>query len=77
MIRSECVFVGSRRTQQSEGGSDSVEGIGRGEWRKSSLSDEIAVDDVEGQRGSFGRAGTVEVDDTEETLDNKEKGVTP
>jgi hypothetical protein len=46
MIRSECVFVGSRRTQQSEGESDSVEGIGRGEWRKSSLSDEIAVDEV-------------------------------
>ena len=46
MFRSECVFVGSRRTQQREGGSDSVEGIGRGEWRKSSLSDEIAVDEV-------------------------------
>ncbi len=28
---------------------------------------------VESQRGSFSRAGTVEVDDAEETLDNKEK----
>jgi hypothetical protein len=173
VARVKGVFVGSGRTQRSEGGSDSVEGIGRSERRKSSLSDYIAVDevlqlfgglhggagptlpketlhpanelgfgrggtarvgrgasacsnkdmregpsggengggkfvviseegipqkgvekvgdghlprkkegpdetgkDVESQRGSFNRAGTVEVDDAE-TLDNKEKGVTP
>jgi hypothetical protein len=46
VFRSECVFVGSGRTQQSKGGSDSVEGIGRNERRKSSLSDKIAVDEV-------------------------------
>ena len=33
--------------------------------------------DVEGQRGSFSRAGTVEVDDGEKTLDNKEEGIIP
>ena len=174
MVRSECISVGSGRTQQSEGGSDSVEGIGRSERRKSGLSDEIAVDevlqlfgglhggagptlsqetlrpanelgfgrcgtarvgrrpgacsdedmregpsggengggksavigeegipqkgveevgdghlprkkegpnetgkDVESQRGTFSRTGAVEVDNAEETLDNKEKGVSP
>ncbi len=46
MVRGKRVFVGSGRTQRSEGGSDSVEGIGRGERRKSSLSDEIAVNEV-------------------------------
>jgi hypothetical protein len=34
-------------------------------------------EDVEGQRGSFGRAGTVEVDDAEKTLDNEEEGISP
>ena len=29
MVGSECISVGSGRTQRSEGGSDSVEGIGR------------------------------------------------
>ncbi len=46
MARGKCVFVGSGRTQRSEGGSYSVEGIERSERRKSSLSDEIAVDEV-------------------------------
>ena len=46
VFRSKCVFVGSGRTQQSEGGSDSVEGIERSERRQSSLSDKIAVDEV-------------------------------
>ncbi len=46
MVRSECISVGSGRTQRSEGGSDGVEGIERSERRKSGLSDEIAVDEV-------------------------------
>jgi hypothetical protein len=40
------VYVGGGRTQRSKGGSDSVEGIGRSERRKSSLSNEIAVNEV-------------------------------
>ena len=46
MAKGKCVLVGSGRTQRSEGGSDSVEGIGRSERHKSSLSDEIAVDEA-------------------------------
>ena len=33
--------------------------------------------DVEGQRGGFRRAGTVEVDDAEKTLDNEKEGIAP
>ena len=33
--------------------------------------------DVECQRGGFSRAGAVEVNNAEETLDNKEEGVAP
>ncbi len=46
VVRSKCVFVGGRRIQRSKGGSDSVEGIGRKEKRKSSLSNEIAVNEL-------------------------------
>ncbi len=38
-------------SERSEGGSDSVEGIGRSERRKSGLSDEIAVDEGIPQKG--------------------------
>ena len=44
--------------------------------RKKDGPDETGKD-VEGQRGSFGRAGTVEVDDAEKTLDNEEEGIAP
>ena len=40
--------------------------------RKKEGPDETGKD-VESQRGSFSRAGTVEVDDAETMLDNKEK----
>ena len=50
-----------------------------GDWhlpRKKDGPDETGKD-VEGQRGSIGRAGTVEVDDAEKALDNEEKGIAP
>ncbi len=58
-------------TGEAEDGGDRAEGHGGD-------SGGLSLADVESQRGSFSRAGTVEVDDAnEETLDNKEKGIAP
>ena len=68
----ETAIVGEEGIPQKE-----VEEVGdRHLPRKKDGPDETGKD-VEGQRGSFGRAGTVEVDDAEKTLNNEEEGIAP
>ena len=54
-----------------------VEEVGDGHLPRKKEGPDETGKDVESQRGSFSRTGTVEVDDAEETLDNKEKGIAP
>ena len=61
---------GSRRKELSEE-------VGDGHLPRKKEGPDETGKDVESQRGSFSRTRAVEVDDAEETLDNKEKGVAP
>jgi hypothetical protein len=54
-----------------------VEEVGDGHLPRKKEGPNETGKDVESQRGTFSRTGAVEVDNAEETLDNKEKGVTP
>jgi hypothetical protein len=73
MCGGESAIVGEEGIPQKE-----VEEVGdRHLPRKKDGPDETGKD-IEGQRGSFGRAGTVEVNDAaEKTLNNEEEGIAP
>jgi hypothetical protein len=68
----KSTIVGEKDIPQKE-----VENVGDRHLPRKKGGPEESGKDVESQRGSFSRAGTVEVDDAEETLDNKEKGIAP
>ena len=68
----ESTIVGEERIPQKE-----VEEVRDGHLPGEKDGPDETGKDVEGQRGGFSRAGAVEVDDAEETLDNEEKGVAP
>ncbi len=54
-----------------------VEEVGDGHLPRKKEGPDETGRDVESQRGTFSRTGAVEVDNAEETLNNKEKGVAP
>ena len=68
----KSTIVGEKDIPQKE-----VENVGDRHLPRKKGGPEESGKDVESQRGSFSRAGTVDVDDAEETLDNKEKGIAP
>ena len=68
----ETAIVGEEGIPQKE-----VEEVGDRHLPREKDGPDETGKDVEGQRGSFGRAGTVEVDDAEKTLNNEEEGIAP
>jgi hypothetical protein len=54
-----------------------VEEVGDGHLPRKKEGPDETGKDVESHRGTFSRTGAVEIDNAEETLDNKEKGVAP
>ena len=68
----KSAVVGEEGIPQKE-----VEEVGDGYLPSKKDGPDETGKDVEIQRGSFSRAGTVDVDDAEETPDNKEKGIAP